>query len=94
MDHADALYHTPGWLQLNAIAVHMTRLQTLRIWACRQDKLLAVLDSPLLPNLKQLWLYLHTNHAELEAEEVEALQSAIHQARPALQVAVSGYRWF
>jgi hypothetical protein len=92
IDPADARYHIPSCFQLNIIALHMKQLQALTIMACQQDKLLAILDGPLLPNLKQLCLNFHKKHAHLKtAEGVQELLHAISRARPAVQALAVGF---
>eukprot|EP00775_Hariotina_reticulata_P006004 gene6004-biopygen7799 len=53
------LYHVPGCFQFHAIAIHLTQLQLLCICICPRDKLVAILNSPWLPHLKQLELSKH-----------------------------------
>jgi hypothetical protein len=68
----------------------MKQLQVLTIMACQQDKLLAILDGPLLPNLQQLYLDFHIKYAQLKtAEGVQELLHAISRARPTVEAIAS-----
>jgi hypothetical protein len=86
LDEKDALFYVPGCYVLTTIALNMMQLQHLTIWACPPDKMLAVVNGPWLPNLRELGLYKHQKHANLNSAELEVLLSVVRQARPALQV--------